>query len=218
MGALIEDMAFQVYSPPYYPIPPPDYSTMSNSNRKSQKDIIADDSLSSYDQSSSSAASTCSSMSTGGSSSMSSTASSTSSSGTTTPQKPPTPGPVIQNMTAPVAQQVSPTNYHQIHRHTHSHPPPPQPMTSHHMTNVPPPTTLPAVAITNQPPASVHHVPSTLVGQQQQISSTNMTSTSAVIPTYEIVTSCQPAVIYSNGYYYTSFLSHPLIQPLLRFQ
>ena len=27
------------------------------------------------------------------------------------------------------------------------------------------------------------------------------------IPTYEIVTSCQPAVVYStNGYYYTSFV------------
>merc|ERR1719414_2644862 len=126
--ALIEDMAFQVYSPPYYPIPPPDYSTMSNSNRKSQKDIIADDS-------------------------MSSSASSTSSSGTTTPQKPPTPGPVIQQLTTPVPQQVPHTNYQQIHRHTHSHPPPS--MTSHHITNVPPPTTLPAVAITNQPPASV---------------------------------------------------------------
>ena len=92
--ALIEDMAFQVYSPPYYPIPPPDYLTSNNSNRKSEKDITSDslhaDSLSSYDQSSSSAASTCSSMSTGGSSSMSSAASSTSSSGTTTPQKPPT--------------------------------------------------------------------------------------------------------------------------------
>jgi hypothetical protein len=28
----------------------------------------------------------------------------------------------------------------------------------------------------------------------------------AHIPTYEIVTSCQPAVVYSNGYYYTSFV------------
>merc|ERR1719411_2539883 len=208
--ALIEDMAFQVYSPPYYPIPPPDYSNANNSNRKSEKDITSDplhaDSLSSYDQSSSSAASTCSSMSTGGSSSMSSAASSTSSSGTTTPQKPPTPGPVIQPLTPSVPQQVTHTNYQQIHRHTHSHPPPP--MTTHHITSVPPPTTLPAVAITNQPPASVHHVPSTLVGQQQQISSTNMNNTSAVIPTYEIVTSCQPAVIYSNGYYYTSFASY----------
>merc|ERR1712117_767704 len=88
--ALIEDMAFQVYSPPYYPIPPPDYSRSNNSNRKSEKDITSDplhaDSLSSYDQSSSSAAS------------------STSSSGTTTPQKPPTPGPVIQPLTTSVPQ------------------------------------------------------------------------------------------------------------------
>jgi len=26
---------------------------------------------------------------------------------------------------------------------------------------------------------------------------------------YEIVTSCQPAVMYSNGFYYTSFVQHP---------
>lgn len=31
-------------------------------------------------------------------------------------------------------------------------------------------------------------------------------ATPASIPTYEIVTSCQPAVVYSNGYYYTSFV------------
>jgi len=214
--ALIEDMAFQVYNPPYYPIPPPEYSTTSNRNGTTEKDntseiFIAESltSSSAFDQSSSSAASTCSSMSTGGSS-MSSSASSTSSSGTTTPQKPPTPGPVIQTMMAPATQQgtnqVTTTMYQPIHRHTHNHPPP---MSSHHMTNVPPPTTgLPAVALANQPTTSVHHVPSTqipLVGQQQ-ISTTNC-STAAVIPTYEIVTSCQPAVIYSGGYYYTSFIS-----------
>ena len=32
---------------------------------------------------------------------------------------------------------------------------------------------------------------------------------SSLIPTYEIVTSCQPAVVYSNGYYYTSFVPPP---------
>jgi hypothetical protein len=31
----------------------------------------------------------------------------------------------------------------------------------------------------------------------------------ATIPTYEIVTSCQPAVVYANGYYYTSFMPPP---------
>lgn len=31
-------------------------------------------------------------------------------------------------------------------------------------------------------------------------------TTTTTIPTYEIVTSCQPAVVYSNGYYYTSFM------------
>eukprot|EP00095_Tigriopus_kingsejongensis_P010753 maker-scaffold277_size226016-snap-gene-1.26 protein:Tk10753 transcript:maker-scaffold277_size226016-snap-gene-1.26-mRNA-1 annotation:"protein fam46c" len=34
-----------------------------------------------------------------------------------------------------------------------------------------------------------------------------------MIPTYEIVTSCQPAVVYSNGYYYTSFVSPPQGNP-----
>ncbi|TRY76561.1 hypothetical protein TCAL_00139 [Tigriopus californicus] len=34
-----------------------------------------------------------------------------------------------------------------------------------------------------------------------------------MIPTYEIVTSCQPAVVYSNGYYYTSFMSPPQGHP-----
>ena len=31
----------------------------------------------------------------------------------------------------------------------------------------------------------------------------------ASVPTYEIVTSCQPSVMYSNGYYYTSFAPPP---------
>ena len=214
--ALIEDMAFQVYNPPYYPIPPPEYPTNHNLNGKPEKDntteIFNAESLASssvFDQSSSSAASTCSSMSTGGSS-MSSSASSTSSSGTTTPQKPPTPGPVIQTMMAPAPQyvnnQLQTTVYQQIHRHTHNHPPP---MTAQYMTNVPPPTTgLPAVALTNQPTTSVHqYVPSTQISTagQQQISTTNCNT--VTIPTYEIVTSCQPAVIYSGGYYYTSFMS-----------
>lgn len=33
----------------------------------------------------------------------------------------------------------------------------------------------------------------------------------SLIPTYEIVTSCQPAVVYSNGYYYTSFATAPQV-------
>lgn len=204
--ALIEDMAFQVYNPPYYPTPPPDYLTQ---DRETATELLTTESLSSsssvFDHSSSSAASTCSSMSTSGSS-MSSAASSTSSSGTATPQKPPTPGPVFQSMTALAPQQINcqatTTSYQQIHSHTHSHPPP---MTSHQTTTVHHPTT---VDITTQPPPSVHQVPSIQVPilGQQQISTTNC-STPAVIPTYEIVTSCQPAVIYSNGYYYTSFIS-----------
>ena len=34
------------------------------------------------------------------------------------------------------------------------------------------------------------------------------TTPANLIPTYEIVTSCQPAVVYSNGYYYTSFIQN----------
>jgi hypothetical protein len=44
--------------------------------------------------------------------------------------------------------------------------------------------------------------------QQQQLVPVSSSSTTPnnLIPTYEIVTSCQPAVVYSNGYYYTSFV------------
>ncbi len=42
--------------------------------------------------------------------------------------------------------------------------------------------------------------------QQQPTFSASVCTCCTMIPTYEIVTSCQPAVVYSNGYYYTSFL------------
>ena len=219
--ALIEDMAFQVYNPPYYPIPPPDYSNC-NSEKGNTPELFSTESLSSssvYDQSSSSSASTCSSMSTSGSSA-SSSASSTSSSGTTTPQKPPTPSPMQQVMAVPAALQPSEhehattatITYQQIHNHNHTHPPP---MATRHpnIASRPPPNTtgLPVtVAFTNQPPPSVCHIPSPqtpTMGQQQM--STSNCSTTTVIPTYEIVSSCQPAVIYSNGYYYTSYPAYP---------
>lgn len=48
----------------------------------------------------------------------------------------------------------------------------------------------------SSPPTTVQ-TPSTLVGA----------TPASLIPTYEIITSCQPAVVYSNGYYYTSFVS-----------
>merc|ERR1712203_835181 len=57
---LIEDIAFQVYNPPYYPIPPPDYSNC-NSEKGTPPELFSTESLSSssvYDQSSSSSAST----------------------------------------------------------------------------------------------------------------------------------------------------------------
>ena len=196
--ALIEDMAFQVYNPPYYPIPPPDYFTMNkkngNGNEDSATDLMSSSASSISDQCSSSAASVCSSMSTGGSS-ISSSSSSTSSSGTTTPQKPPTPGPTMQ-----------PNSYQQIHNHNHNQLPA---LMSHHISTMPPPQSgMTPVAITTQPLPPMHQVPPPQVPvvAHQSMSTTNCSS-ATIIPTYEIVTSCQPAVIYSNGYYYTSFLS-----------
>ena len=68
----------------------------------------------------------------------------------------------------------------------HTVPPPSVP----HKFTVPPPSL---------PPTSYHSVPPP---QTQTISHC---ISNPNIPTYEIVTSCQPSVIYSNGYYYTSF-------------
>jgi len=56
---------------------------------------------------------------------------------------------------------------------------------------VPPPSLVPTTYTSPPPPPQT--------GTISCISNPN-------IPTYEIVTSCQPSVIYSNGYYYTSFL------------
>ena len=51
--------------------------------------------------------------------------------------------------------------------------------------------------MTSLPPPS-HHPASSAAG---------VATPSNLIPTYEIVTSCQPAVVYSDGYYYTSFVT-----------
>ena len=83
------------------------------------------------------------------------------------------------------------------------HPPPP-PVVPHKFTVPPPPHPVPPPPgppappppACPPPPLTVHH--SGVPASQQQN-----------IPTYEIVTSCQPSVMYSNGYYYTSFVPPP---------
>lgn len=78
-------------------------------------------------------------------------------------------------------------------------PPPPQQLTA------PPPTVVtnappPVLPLQHAPPPVVAPLPPPTVHQVQCI------PTNSNIPTYEIVTSCQPSVMYSNGYYYTSFV------------
>jgi len=79
---------------------------------------------------------------------------------------------------------------------SHPVPPPPQiqgPPPQVQPSGLPPPVGPP-------PPITVHHnqvPPPQCISQHQNI------------PTYEIVTSCQPSVMYSNGYYYTSFVPPP---------
>jgi len=94
----------------------------------------------------------------------------------------------------------------------HDHPPPLLP----HKFSVPPPTVLQphsSPQLTSQPPPTVvtqttiavQHAPtlSPSTGTVPPPPPVHMTNNN--IPTYEIVTSCQPSVVYSNGYYYTSF-------------
>merc|ERR1712079_421195 len=89
--------------------------------------------------------------------------------------------------------------------HPTNHPPPPPPPTC--QTAVPPPPTghlaVPCQQQLTQQPVQPQAVPVTQVSAQP-----------AHIPTYEIVTSCQPAVVYSNGYYYTSFMAQNDATPM----
>ena len=71
-----------------------------------------------------------------------------------------------------------------------THAPPPAPPTSY---QAPPPQCPP-------PTITVHNT-----SLPPPVPAPHCISTNQNIPTYEIVTSCQPSVIYSNGYYYTSF-------------
>jgi len=149
---LIEDMAFQVYTPPLNHYYDSNGVVSPNSDLSLLSPTSSNSGSSSSSSSSSSSASccsmgSCSNMST--SSSSSSNCSSASNSGTATPVMS-SPGPLT-----------------------------------------------PVQGITPAPAAAV-----TTVAQP----SAAPAATPAHIPTYEIVTSCQPAVVFSNGYYYTSFV------------
>ena len=78
----------------------------------------------------------------------------------------------------------------------HAAPPPPAPSVTvpPHKFSVPPPQiqSVAMVASSSQPQC---------YSQPQNV------------PTYEIVTSCQPSVMYSNGYYYTSFVPPTVTSP-----
>ena len=105
---------------------------------------------------------------------------------TEVPDHPPPPPVVPHKFTVPPPSHPVPPPPPQIQG------PPPQVQPS----GPPPPVGPP-------PPLTVHHnqvpppPPTTCISQHQNI------------PTYEIVTSCQPSVMYSNGYYYTSFVPPP---------
>ena len=128
----------------------------------------------------------CSNMSTTSSSASSSNSSSASNSGTATPVMNTSPPP------PPHTQQQQQQVHHQVQQQQ-QHPPPP-----------PPHSKL----------KKLHH----FCSRSYLISGLKLYlhyffisghSAPATIPTYEIVTSCQPAVMYSNGFYYTSFVQHP---------
>ncbi len=118
-------------------------------------------------------------------STISSASSSTSSSGYTTPQKPETPSPLQQQQPVLTASATTATTVQQqlsngtstatVITTTGHHAMPPPPVNAN--LSAPP------------PPQQQHPV----------------VTPASMIPTYEIITSCQPAVVYSNGYYYTSF-------------
>ena len=126
-------------------------------------------------------------MSTTSSSASSSNSSSASNSGTATPVMNTSPPP------PPHTQQQQQQVHHQVQQQQQQHPPPP-----------PPHSKL----------KKLHH----FCSRSYLISGLKLYlyyffisghSAPATIPTYEIVTSCQPAVMYSNGFYYTSFVQHP---------
>jgi len=104
---------------------------------------------------------------------------------TEVPDHPPPPPPLPNKFSVPPPSLLPP-------------PPPPQ------MTAPPPPVITnappPALPVQHGPPPAAAPLPPPTVHQVQCIPTNNN------IPTYEIVTSCQPSVMYSNGYYYTSFV------------
>lgn len=199
--ALIQDLSCQVGN--YYDIIPdniPVTGTNTNNGRNS--------SATNWSSSSSSSGSSLSSSSSSASSSSSS--SSWSSSSSNSSQSPPwANNSKNSGQFSPMStsSSCSPSLSPKPADCVPDHPPPvvPQvPTPVPHKYSVPPPTLAPPPPLPSQmsappPPLAVQCPPPQ---QTPCITGTN-------IPTYEIVTSCQPSVMYSNGYYYTSFLPPP---------
>lgn len=188
--ALIQDLSFQVFVPEYYQDQSPGsgYCSPGSTSQGNWSSASSTSGQSSNWSSSSSSSSHINWSSKGSSSgqyspmSTSSTCSpSLSPKPTEVPDHPPPPPVVPHKFTVPPP--------------SHPVPPPPQiqgPPPQVQPSGPPPPVGPP-------PPLTVHHnqVPTPCISQHQNI------------PTYEIVTSCQPSVMYSNGYYYTSFVPPP---------
>ena len=198
--ALIEDLSCQVYVPTYFcedQRPGSGYcSPSSNSSAPSQCGSTYGSSSSSTSSSSSGSSGQYSPMST---------------SSTCSPSLSPKPQPEVQH-DRPPPPVMAPPPPHKFSVPPPSLPPPGpppavatcqtttapcQPPPVSHCQPQPPLSTPPCQPAPCQPPVSLPSQPQPpqgCVSHQQSI------------PTYEIVTSCQPTVMYSNGYYYTSFV------------
>jgi len=131
------------------------------------------------------------------------------------------PKPVECNTAPPQQQadhQVPPPSIvpHKFSVPPPSHPPPPAthapppthtaPPPSHQVAHTAPPPPLSAPPMTAPPPSLAVQCPPP---PSQPPPPCMAPVQPASVPTYEIVTSCQPSVMYSNGYYYTSFVPPP---------
>jgi len=193
--ALIQDLSCQVFVPEYYQdqIPGSGYCSPGSISQGNWSSASSTSGLSNWSSASSSSSSHIN-WSSKGSNSMSGQYSPMSTSSTCSPSLSPKPTEVPDH---PPPLPVVP---HKFTVPPPSHPvPPPQPP----QIQGPPPQvqpTGPPPPVGPPPPITVHH---------NQVPPPQCISQHQTIPTYEIVTSCQPSVMYSNGYYYTSFVPPP---------
>lgn len=193
--ALIQDLSCQVFVPEYYQDQSPGSGYCSpGSTSQGNWSSASSTSGQSSNWSSSSSSSSHINWSSKGSSSGQYSPMSTSS--TCSPSLSPKPTEVPDHLPPP------PVVPHKFTVPPPSHPVPPPPP----QIQGPPPQVQPSgppPPVGPPPPLTVHHnqvpppPPTPCISQHQNI------------PTYEIVTSCQPSVMYSNGYYYTSFVPPP---------